>query len=239
MGKIYDALEKFETENNTDSLETENDVYSEKNETGLPSHSDVKNEPLRRNNNLDLSMVVFNDPLSYAAEQFRMLRSRILFPLEGEPLRTIMVTSASQGEGKSFTAANLAISIADGINDHVLLIDCDIRNSSQQKLFGFGAVRGLSDYLRGRRELESILLKTSINKLTLLPGGKRPTNPAELLSSKRMSSLLVEVRERYKRSVYHHRFFSSPSYSGIQSACRPGRRYHYCPEPHENAQKSG
>ena len=198
MVKIYEALEKFKAETPFDSVETEIKVHSGNSEADLSLQAPASDQPSLRNFNLNPNLVVFHDPLSYAAEQFKILRARILFPLKGKPPRTIMITSALQGEGKSFSAANLAISIAQGINDHVLLIDCDMRSSMQQKLFGFGAIRGLSDYLRERRELENILLKTPVQKLTLLPGGKIPPNPSELLSSNRMSAMLVEVRERYK-----------------------------------------
>ena len=189
MGKIYKALEKFETENVNALQETENSVAFQ---------SSVLDKSLTQKIVLDPTLVVYNDPLSYAGEQFRILRARILFPLKGTPPRTIMITSSLQGEGKSFCAANLAVSIALGINDHVLLIDCDMRTSTQQKLFGFGSVRGLSDYLKEPMELESVLLKTPIDKLTLLPGGKIPPNPSELLSSNRMSELLIEVKKRYE-----------------------------------------
>ena len=197
MGKIYDALEKFKTETAAIPAEAGIGMNAVKDETNLSFHVAVSDEPLHPNITLDPNLVVYHDPFSYAAEQFKILRTRLLFPLKGDPPRTVMITSAMQGEGKSFSTANLAISIAQGINDHVLLIDCDMRSSTQQKLFGFGSVKGLSHYLRDRAELEDILLKTPIEKLTLLPGGKIPPNPSELLSSHRMSELLVEVKERY------------------------------------------
>jgi exopolysaccharide/PEP-CTERM locus tyrosine autokinase len=108
-----------------------------------------------------------------------------------------MVTSALPGEGKSFVAANLAVTIAQNINEHVLLMDCDLRRSSVNRMFGFGRVPGLSEHLSEGFPLPSLLLKTGIRKLTLLPAGAPPTNPAELLSSSQMSNLLAEVKARY------------------------------------------
>jgi exopolysaccharide/PEP-CTERM locus tyrosine autokinase len=108
-----------------------------------------------------------------------------------------MVTSALPGEGKSFLAANLAVTIAQNINEHVLLMDCDMRQPSVNRMFGFGRVPGLSEYLSEGFPLPSLLLKTGISKLTLLTAGAPPTNPSELLSSSRMSSLLAEVQARY------------------------------------------
>jgi len=149
-------------------------------------------------NMLDENLVSFLTPKSYEAEQFKMIRNAILFPVEGVAPQSILVTSAWQGEGKSFVSANLAVSIAMNINKHVLLIDCDLRKPDLHRLFGFGDVPGLSDYLAEGRSLDSLLLKTAVEKLTLLPGGPKTPNPSELASSERMSAMLQEVKQRYQ-----------------------------------------
>jgi capsular exopolysaccharide synthesis family protein len=146
---------------------------------------------------IDRNLVALTDPHSPEAEQFKILRTNILFPLAGSPPRSILVTSASPSEGKTFAAANLAISIALNINRHVLLIDADMRRPELHKRFGFGSVPGLSDYLAEGRPLTSLLLKTKVEKLTLLAAGPPPDNPAELIGAERMSSLLAEVTNRY------------------------------------------
>ena len=146
---------------------------------------------------IDRNLVALTDPHSPEAEQFKILRTNILFPLAGSPPRSILVTSPGPGEGKTFTAANLAISIALNINRHVLLIDADMRRPQLHKRFGFGSVPGLSDYLAEGRLLPSLLLKTKVDKLTLLAAGPPPDNPAELIGAERMSSLLAEVTNRY------------------------------------------
>ena len=145
-------------------------------------------------------LITVKKPQSFEAEQFKLLRTRLLFPSqESHPPRTIMVTSALPGEGKSFVSANLAVSIAQGIKEHVLLIDCDLRRPTTHRFFGYsGYVPGLSRYLSdGATSLEDVLVKTSIEKLTLLPAGIPVFNPAELLSSPRMTDLIGEVRTRY------------------------------------------
>jgi exopolysaccharide/PEP-CTERM locus tyrosine autokinase len=149
-------------------------------------------------NKIDKNLVALLKPQSFENEQFKMLRTNLLFPPSGKPPRTIMVTSAVPDEGKSFVAANLAISIAQSIQEYVLLIDCDIRRPCIHTQFGFGAVPGLSEHLANGPSLSSFLLKTEVNKLSILPGGKPPHNPSELLSSQRMSRLLEEVKERYR-----------------------------------------
>jgi exopolysaccharide/PEP-CTERM locus tyrosine autokinase len=137
------------------------------------------------------------DPQSYEAEQFKILRTNILYPVSGKAPQSILVTSSLPGEGKSFVSSNLAISIALNVNKHVLLIDCDLRKPEIHQRFGFGKIRGLSEYLRNRTDLASLLVKTNVDKLTLLPGGEIPPNPSELMSSEKMTELLEEVKHRY------------------------------------------
>jgi Mrp family chromosome partitioning ATPase len=127
---------------------------------------------------LDKNLVSLLDPQSYEAEQFKRLRTNILFPISGTAPQSILVTSAVRAEGKSFVASNLAISIAMNVNKHVLLIDCDLRNPGIHRRFGFGNVRGLSEYLNDHTDLDRLLLRTHVEKLTILPGGTKPPNPS-------------------------------------------------------------
>ncbi len=148
---------------------------------------------------IDPNLITFHHPQSVEAEQFKKLRSNLLFPPEGnQPPKSILVTSAIPGEGKSFISANLAVCIAQNIDDHVLLIDCDLRNPTIHSIMGYDNVPGLSEYLAKGVSLSSLLLKTAIDKLTILPGGAPPENPSELLSSEQMSLLIKEVGEKYK-----------------------------------------
>lgn len=146
---------------------------------------------------IDPSLVTITKPHSAESEQFRLLKNTLLFPEKGDPPRSIMITSASPDEGKSFIAANLAITIARSIDEYVLLMDCDLRRPTIHNLFGFDNVEGLSEYLSSARPLSGLLLKSFIDKLTILPGGTRPVNPSELLSSEQMRRLLHEVKLRY------------------------------------------
>ena len=146
---------------------------------------------------IDRNLVAFHNPQSFEAEQFKILRTNILYPLAGNPPRSILVTSSAPEEGKTFVAANLAISIALNVNKHVLLIDADLRRPQLAARFGFDHPPGLSNYLEDGRPLSSLLLKTKVDKLTLLPGGPPPANPSELISSERMANLLAEVTARY------------------------------------------
>ena len=153
--------------------------------------------PPSHNEKMDQNLVSLFNPQSFEAEQFKILRSNLLFPVSGKPPRSLMVTSPMPGDGKSFVAANLAISVALNINRHVMLMDCDLRRPTIHTQFGFSDVPGLSDYLANGVSLSDLLIRTTIDKLTILPGGRPPDNPSELLSSERMSELLAEATERY------------------------------------------
>jgi protein-tyrosine kinase len=112
-------------------------------------------------------------------------------------VKTIMVTSALEGEGKSFVAANLAIGIAFDLHLHALLVDCDLRNPSVAPMFGCNGARGIADYLKGEGEVSNFLVKTELEKLSLMPGGTIPENPTEIIGSQRMAALVEELKTRY------------------------------------------
>jgi protein-tyrosine kinase len=197
MGKIFNALEKTKFESRMVSPErfeagakTKQQVVNRDDEGAKTKVSSIYSSP-------DRSLISLLDPKSFEAEQFKALRTSILFPGTGKPPRVTMVTSAVPGEGKSFVASNLAVSIAQNIDDHVLLIDCDLRLPTIHKVFGITQNRGLSEYLSGEMELTPLFVKTGINKLSILPGGNPPANPSELLSSDQMANLIKEVRTRY------------------------------------------
>jgi len=197
MGKIYDALEKSQKENRPSVAASKGSVVDFYKQPGKDTEIIDLLEPLKLYDNVDKNLVTFLKPRSIESEMFKILRGNILFPQSGTPPKSIMVTSAVPGEGKSFVSANLAVSIAQNINEHVLLMDCDIRQSGIHRLLGLGDVKGLSEYLKGEIDAQHVFRKTEMEKLTVLPGGRPPHNPAELLSSQKMSALLVEVKERY------------------------------------------
>lgn len=211
MGKIFEALEKSKKENKRSAPTNRGSELVVDRQTGkrangptgqltnkkqVVSVSTETREPLYKDN-LDKNLVTLLNPQSFESEQFKILRTNLLFPVSGKPPRCIMITSAVPGEGKSFVSANLAVSIAQNIDEHVLLVDCDIRKPTIHSVFGFDDVQGLSEYLSKGIALSSLLIKTDLNKLTLLPAGNPPPNPAELLSSQQMSELIKEVKERY------------------------------------------
>ena len=153
---------------------------------------DVSKETLRYNR---LEAFFDDSPVS---DQYKILRTQILQRTKKEGLNTILITSPGDSEGKSITAANLAISLAREAVHTVLLVDADLRNPSLGQLFGIDPVDGLSDCLLNGRPLSDLLINPGINKLTLLIGNHRLSNSAEIIGSPRMKQLIHEMKNRYK-----------------------------------------
>jgi capsular exopolysaccharide synthesis family protein len=109
-----------------------------------------------------------------------------------------MVTGIQPSDGKSFVSANLSVSIAQGINQSVLLVDCDLRRPSIHKYFGLPAGEGLREYLEEGTSIEPFLQETSLPKLTLLRAGGTLSSPSELLSSEKMRLLILKLKDRYR-----------------------------------------
>ena len=146
---------------------------------GITFDPDAKRRPL----------VVHADPRSPRAESFRTLRTNLQFlNIEGAP-RAFVITSAVPGEGKSTTAANLAIALAE-TGAKVALIDGDLRLPRVEEYLGIEGAVGLTDVLIGRVELADALQKWGRGMLFVLPSGRIPPNPSELLGSNNMSKLL-------------------------------------------------
>ncbi|ATD54277.1 CpsD/CapB family tyrosine-protein kinase [Clostridium chauvoei] len=140
-------------------------------------------------------LVVENKPKSVIAESYRTLRTNIQYSSFDKEYKAIVITSSEPGEGKSTTAANLALSLAQG-EKKVVLIDCDLRKPSIHKKFKVSNATGLSDVLIGKERLSNTLKRHGEN-LLILPSGKIPPNPSEMLSSKAMSNLLEELKEDF------------------------------------------
>lgn len=148
---------------------------------------------------LDPRLVAALAPQSLAAEQYRSLRTRIKHAEQGRAIRAIVVTSPAKGDGKSLTAANLALTMAQEFQQRVLLIDGDLRRPSVHRLFGLGDGPGLADVLMGASDVNQALLTIADHHLTVLPAGRPPHHPAELLGSASMRRMLDTLRTRFDR----------------------------------------
>lgn len=146
-------------------------------------------------------LVAAIDPHSEAAERYRSIRARISHREETTPVRTMMVTSPGAGEGKSITAANLALTMAQEFQRRVVLVDADFRGSSLHALFGLEGVPGLADVLAGDATLDDVMVYMPDYRLTLIPAGRTPQFPTELLASSAMRRAIDSLRDRFDRTI--------------------------------------
>jgi len=132
-------------------------------------------------------------PLEPPAEEFRSLRTRLNHLQSLQPLHTIVITSPSPAEGKSFVAANLAISQAQLSGQYTLLADCDFRRPVVHSLFQIPRSPGLTDFLLGNAPLEAVIKRVAGMNLCLMPAGSMVKNPLELLNLRQVRVLFHEL----------------------------------------------
>lgn len=139
--------------------------------------------------------IVEDNPKSVVSESYKTLRTNIQYSSFDKEIKTIVVTSSRAGEGKSMTSCNLALSFAQE-NKKVLLIDCDLRKPSIHKKFRISNLKGLSNTLVGKIEIENAEYRYN-NYLTILTSGPIPPNPSEMLGSNQLKNLVGKLKERY------------------------------------------
>lgn len=161
-----------------------------------------------------LGMVTHHGGRTAVAEDFRIIKRPLLRNARGEgptPIRhgnLIIVTSALPGEGKTYCAVNLAMSIAMEMDITVLLVDADVARPSLLKVLGLEPEPGMMDVLlNDQLGLPDVILKTNVATLSILPAGRANKHATELLASRNMSGLLTEIAERYADRIV---IFDSP-----------------------------
>jgi len=145
-------------------------------------------------------LVTMKDPKSAVSESYRGIRTRILFSSTVSQPKSILIVSAMEGEGKTISAANLAVIMAR-TGSRVLLLDCDMRKPRMNSIFGLEREKGVSNILVGDCSISDAVHKTDIENLNLIPCGKIPPNPSELLGSKAMREMLATLSRSYDRIV--------------------------------------
>jgi receptor protein-tyrosine kinase len=145
----------------------------------------------------DALLVNPSKPREAPAEEFRSLRTRLNHMQTIQPLHTLVVTSASPAEGKSFTAANLALTQAQLAEHRVLLIDFDFRRPTVDKVFQIPIAPGMTNYLQGTASFSDVIKRVADSNLYVITAGDPVTNPLELLNLKECGSLLAEVRSHF------------------------------------------
>jgi capsular exopolysaccharide synthesis family protein len=213
MGKVYDALRRPDARR----TETTGDAAV----SGLPSVVSTRERAkvrvaspfwkrwfgrkrelvLEDGTALNKRRISLLRPESFVAEQFRTLRARIDSVSTDPPIRTIVMTSAVAGEGKTVSAVNFALVNAMSVGRRVLLIDCDLRNPKVHTSLGLQPEAGLAEVLLDRANLADAVMKVEGVNLEVLPVRGQPANPSELLASPRMRALIEEVAESYDRVI--------------------------------------
>lgn len=168
---------------------------------GLPVTGHImKNE--MKSKRAGSELIVEKSPKAIVSENIKRLRTNLQFTAVDKNIKTILVTSSNAGEGKSFVAANLAISFAQA-DKKVLLVDCDLRKGRAHKLFGVTNTAGLSNLLAGNlKDFASYIRPTRVDKLDIITCGTYPPNPSELLASKKNKSLVKLLRDYYNVVIF-------------------------------------
>ena len=151
---------------------------------------------------VDPHIVAYHHPHSHLTESFRRLKAMLASIAGGTTLRTVTVTSAGKGEGKSTVAMNLAVTMCQDFDKRVAIVDADLRRPRIHRLLGMTPRRGLSDVLGGECLPEDVLITNSVPRLTIMPGGHSSKSPAEMLASPRMRQLIEELKSRFDFIIF-------------------------------------
>ncbi len=147
-------------------------------------------------------LIAYDAPRSPATEAYRTLRTNIQYFSLDKPVKTLLITGANPGCGKSTTSANLAVTLAQS-GFSVLLVDTDLRRPTLHKFFNAFNDQGLTNLLvDATRELPMLVYRSKMENLHLLPSGPLPPNPAELLATEKMSKIVSVFKSNYDYVVF-------------------------------------
>ncbi len=146
---------------------------------------------------LEQNRIVARLTRSANADVFRILRTKVLQAMARENMRTIAVTSANYGDGKTTVSTNLALSIALDVNQTVVLVDLDLRSPSVHSVLGLETDVGLTDYIVDDAPVSKCLVRPNFERLTVLPITRPLENSSELLGTPKMAQLAHELKTRY------------------------------------------
>ena len=206
MGRIEEALKKAE-ELRLKKIEAP--ARGKQNQAGRPAVScqspgDISATAL---DNASPLIVALKECHSPAAEEYKKLRTAVLKQMAGNTEKVLLITSPENGNGKSCTSANLAVSFAALGQEPVLLVDADLRRPSVHKYFGIDPANGLSEYLSGKTGTQEIIRPSGIGALFIITAGTPPKNPSEMLSLERMRHFISGLKAGHRGAMI---IFDSP-----------------------------
>lgn len=197
IGLITGVFIAFFLEYLDNTIKAPDDV---KTQLGIPFLGPVPLFAASNNSGQIPNVVTVYSPKAVASESFRGIRTGILYSSADSTPQTILVTSASPGEGKTSCASNIAAVMAQS-GGRILLLDCDMRRPKLHRLFGVNPQVGLSSVLVKVGQLKNAIQPTGIKNLDIIPCGPAPPNPSEILGSDQMRTLLERLRNRYTRII--------------------------------------
>jgi len=154
------------------------------------------------NSKVDQRIIAYFDPKALITEQYKILRTNILSINKAKPHKSLVVTSSLHSEGKTLTALNLAMTIAQSTQKpRVLLIDADLRRGRVAKYLGVNQKIGLAEILTDKAQPIDALFNIDVENLTFVAAGSVPPNPAELLSSDRMKRFLTLMKTKFDHII--------------------------------------
>ncbi|MDD6195379.1 MAG: CpsD/CapB family tyrosine-protein kinase [[Clostridium] aminophilum] len=166
----------------------------------------------RRSHNPDREAILTEDSPWPVKEAYKALRTNIIFSLPGKDGKVIAMTSSGRGEGKSTNTINTAISFGQ-LKKKVIVLDCDMRLPTVAAKLSMRGVPGLSDYLAGQAELSTIVRRSRIAPIDVIPAGNIPPDPTLLLQSKQLGTLILGLRK-----VYDYIFIDLPPVTSVTDA---------------------
>jgi capsular exopolysaccharide synthesis family protein len=223
MGKVYDALKRAEEQRKQRVHETASTAEAlpafEPRPEGAPAAAGLRKRgrsllpglargrraaPLPESESpgaVNKRRIALLQPESFVAEQFRTLRARLDSLAASRPVRTLAVTSALTGDGKTLAAIGLAVVYSMQPGRRAVLVDCDLRQPAVASSLGVRVDAGLAEVLEDGAELEDAIVRVDGSELDVLPVRTIPPNPSELLASEGMRKLLEKLSSRYDRVI--------------------------------------
>jgi len=215
MDNIQKIVEQLKAKQETKDVDiSTEEIVSRKKQSNVSSDYHARNLDSLQEITYDETRIIKTDPYESSKKRliaglkddprstpFRMLRAQVLRQLRENNWNTLAINGATQNAGKSFVAANLAVSIALELNQTVLLVDLDLRKPSLHKYFGFEPEYGLLDYMQNDVPVKDILVNPGIERLVILPGKGTTNEASEKISSPKMLQLMDEMKNRYKSRI--------------------------------------